>query len=68
MYAEEQIKSFGHVRKGTWVRFLKAGCPAIGQVEYVTRDFQGRVYLITDVGIVDPESVLEYRNADETHQ
>lgn len=55
-------------RKGDWVRFQREGRLVIGEVTYVREDHIGRKSLVTDVGEVSVESVLETRTVKRRQQ
>lgn len=49
---------------GDWVRFYEAGRIVIGEVRYIRTRTGGYVDLLTDVGSVSADMVLEMRRAE----
>jgi len=63
----EQVNDFGGlhsggsiIKQGSWVRFIDSTL-TMGCVEYIYDDGK-QTYLVTDVGIVSVDDVLEVRN------
>ena len=48
-------------QKGDWVRFMSGGVLVIGEVAYIKPAIVGRPELVTDIGTIFAESVLEHR-------
>jgi hypothetical protein len=46
---------------GDWVRFYRSNALVISRVNYVVTRIGGYVYLLTDVGEVRPQEVVEYK-------
>ncbi len=58
---KKRVEEIRPYQKGDWVRFMSSNTLTIGCIQYFYIETGGYRYLVTDMGTVSIDSVLEHR-------